>query len=64
MAPDAAHKVGSRQSEVLRSQFRRDRGLFSTCEIIGEFTGDFRELTPQVEAIYIEHLIREHDIQP
>jgi hypothetical protein len=41
-----------------------DRSSCSTCDIIGKFTGDFWEVTPQVEAIYIEHLIREHDIQP
>ena len=64
MAQDAAHEVSCRQSEVMRSQSNRDRGPCSTCEIIGKFTGDFWELTPQVEAIYIEHLIREHDIQP
>ncbi len=36
----------------------------STCEIVSELSGGFTDLTPQVEAIYIEHLYREHAITP
>ena len=36
----------------------------STCDIIEELTQNFSDMTPQVEAIYIEHLTREHGITP
>jgi hypothetical protein len=58
------HELPWPQREAQSFQSKGDRSSCSTCEIIGKFTGDFWELTPQVEAIYIEHLIREHDIQP
>jgi hypothetical protein len=58
------HEAPRTQSHEMPSDTNRGRGSCSTCEIIGKFTGGFWELTSQVEAIYIEHLIREHDIQP
>ncbi len=36
----------------------------STCEIISELSDGFMAMTPQVEAIYIEHLNREHGLCP
>ena len=59
-----SHEFPRTQSDEMPYQTKRYRGSCSTCEIIGRFTEGFWELTPQVEAIYIEHLIREHDIQP
>jgi len=59
-----ANEVPRARYDQTPSQTNRDRGSCSTCDIIGKFTGGFWELTPQVEAIYLEHLIREHDIQP
>lgn len=35
-----------------------------TCAIFGEFTANFTDVPSRVEAIYIEHLAREHQVEP
>jgi hypothetical protein len=55
------HEIPSTRSQ---DPAKDNRASCSTCEIIGKLTGGFWDLTPQVEAIYIEHLVREHGIQP
>jgi len=64
MIPQRSQEVAIRLSGSLQLETRRYGGSCSTCDIIGELTEDLKDVTPQVEAIYIEHLIREHDIQP
>jgi hypothetical protein len=36
----------------------------TTCALFAEFTTDFSDLLPKEEAIYLEHLKREHDLDP
>jgi len=64
VSPEMQHDIPRARSQDPSLQAKDIRVSCSTCEIIGRFTEGFRELTPQVEAIYLEHLIREHDIQP
>jgi hypothetical protein len=58
------HENPSTRSQHPSLEAKDNRVSCSTCEIIGKLTGGFWDLTPQVEAIYIEHLIREDGIQP
>jgi hypothetical protein len=64
MIGEAPHEVARRQSESLNSQAKHNNSSCSTCEIIRDLSGDLRDLTPQVEAILIEHLFYEHHINP
>ncbi len=36
----------------------------STCQTFSEVTNGFIDVSPKVEAVYIEHLKREHEIEP
>ena len=36
----------------------------TTCALFAEFTTDFDDILPKEEAIYLEHLKREHDLDP
>jgi len=36
----------------------------STCAIFAEFTADFNDIVPQEEAMYLEHLKRDHGLDP
>jgi hypothetical protein len=36
----------------------------ATCAVFSEFTTDFTDIVPKVEAIYLEHLEREHGLNP
>lgn len=36
----------------------------TTCALFAEFTTDFSDIVPKEEAIYLEHLKREHDLDP
>jgi len=39
-------------------------GSCSTCETFFELTDGFSDIPPKVEAIYVEHLSREHEMEP
>jgi len=49
-------------------EYPSGRGMFvdscPTCETFCELTDGFSDLPPKVEAIYVEHLGREHQIEP
>jgi len=64
MTPEMPHEIPRTRWQDPSLQAKDGRSPCSTCEIIGKFTEGFWYLTPQVEGIYIEHLVREHDIQP
>jgi hypothetical protein len=36
----------------------------TTCQTFQDLTKGFQDLSPRVEAIYLEHLIREHGVEP
>jgi hypothetical protein len=63
MATEAPHGVGV---EPGRMHVRAEhyRSACSTCDIIAGLSANLTDLMPQAEAMYIEHLIREHDISP
>jgi hypothetical protein len=64
VSPEMWHEIPMTRSQHPSLQAKDNRDSCSTCEIIGKLTEGFWDLTPQVEAVYIEHLVREHDIQP
>jgi len=39
-------------------------GACPTCEAFCELTDGFSDIPPKVEAVYIEHLSREHEMEP
>jgi hypothetical protein len=59
--PPDAMEGRSGRLHVSAERYRRS---CSTCDIIAGLSANLTDLMPQVEAIYIEHLIREHDVAP
>ena len=53
----------SRLGERYRGQGNLVRSC-STCETFWELTDSFNDVSPKVEAIYVEHLSREHGMEP
>ncbi len=52
------------RSERVSENAGRRVSRCSTCQTFGEVTEGFTDMPPKVEAIYIEHLEREHQIEP
>jgi len=63
MATDALHRLGGEPGRMQHNA-EHYRTSCSTCDIIAGLSANLTDLMPQAEAMYIEHLIREHDISP
>jgi len=46
------------------SGMRSLTGSCSVCDSFRELTGGFSDMPPKVEAVYVEHLSREHGMEP